>query len=81
MPPGSLSGTRHLDIGSEHTHEAGLFMMATLEVTGLRKQFTIGRPAIDGVSFSVPAGEIWAGVPARRLRGANALADVALRCG
>src|ERR1700739_1058112 len=33
-------------------------MTATLEVTGLRKQFAIGRPAIDGVSFSVPAGEI-----------------------
>ncbi|MCA6121056.1 ABC transporter ATP-binding protein [Bradyrhizobium sp. WSM 1704] len=33
-------------------------MMATLEVTELRKQFAIGRPAIDGVSFSVPAGEI-----------------------
>src|SRR5436189_1516880 len=33
-------------------------MMATLEVTDLRKQFSIGRPAVDGVSFSVPAGEI-----------------------
>jgi iron(III) transport system ATP-binding protein len=33
-------------------------MTATLEVTGLRKQFAIGRPAIDGVSFAVPAGEI-----------------------
>src|SRR6267154_2209523 len=33
-------------------------MTATLEVTDLRKQFTIGRPAIDGVSFAVPAGEI-----------------------
>src|SRR3954468_2384261 len=33
-------------------------MTATLEVTNLRKQFAIGRPAIDGVSFSVPAGEI-----------------------
>src|SRR6201993_1778975 len=32
--------------------------MATLEVTDLRKQFSIGRPAIDGVSFAVPAGEI-----------------------
>jgi iron(III) transport system ATP-binding protein len=32
--------------------------MTTLEVTDLRKQFAIGRPAIDGVSFSVPAGEI-----------------------
>src|SRR6201989_1749175 len=31
---------------------------ATLEVTDLRKQFAIGRPAIDGVSFGVPAGEI-----------------------
>src|SRR5579872_6079945 len=33
-------------------------MTTTLEVTDLRKQFAIGRPAIDGVSFSVPAGEI-----------------------
>src|ERR1700750_1496367 len=32
-------------------------MTATLEVTDLRKQFAIGRPAIDGVSFRVPAGE------------------------
>ena len=31
------------------------FMTATLEVTDLRKQFAIGRPAIDGVSFAVPA--------------------------
>jgi iron(III) transport system ATP-binding protein len=33
-------------------------MTATLDVTALRKQFAIGRPAIDGVSFAVPAGEI-----------------------
>src|ERR1700751_1870374 len=33
-------------------------MTATLEVNELRKQFAIGRPAIDGVSFAVPAGEI-----------------------
>src|ERR1700675_5032088 len=33
-------------------------MTATLEVTDLRKQFAIGRPAIDGVSFAVPAGQI-----------------------
>jgi iron(III) transport system ATP-binding protein len=33
-------------------------MTATLEVTDLRKQFAVGRPAIDGVSFGVPAGEI-----------------------
>ena len=33
-------------------------MTATLDVSGLRKQFSIGRPAIDGVSFAVPAGEI-----------------------
>jgi iron(III) transport system ATP-binding protein len=32
--------------------------MTTLDVTDLRKQFSIGRPAIDGVSFAVPAGEI-----------------------
>jgi iron(III) transport system ATP-binding protein len=33
-------------------------MITTLEVADLRKQFAIGRPAIDGVSFAVPAGEI-----------------------
>jgi iron(III) transport system ATP-binding protein len=33
-------------------------MSGTLEVTDLHKQFAIGRPAVDGVSFSVPAGEI-----------------------
>jgi iron(III) transport system ATP-binding protein len=33
-------------------------MTAALNVSDLRKQFAIGRPAIDGVSFSVPAGEI-----------------------
>ncbi len=33
-------------------------MTATLDVTDLRKQFAVGRPAIDGVSFAVPAGEI-----------------------
>ena len=33
-------------------------MTAPLDVTDLRKQFAIGRPAIDGVSFAVPAGEI-----------------------
>src|SRR3981081_1370416 len=33
-------------------------MTATLDVTDLRKQFAIGRPAIDGVSFVLPAGEI-----------------------
>ena len=33
-------------------------MTGTLDVSDLRKQFAIGRPAIDGVSFAVPAGEI-----------------------
>ena len=33
-------------------------MSATLDVSELRKQFSIGRPAIAGVSFAVPAGEI-----------------------
>src|SRR4051812_36449563 len=33
-------------------------MSGTLEVHDLRKQFAIGRPAVDGVSFTVPAGEI-----------------------
>jgi iron(III) transport system ATP-binding protein len=33
-------------------------MTATLDVSDLRKQFSVGRPAIDGLSFAVPAGEI-----------------------
>ena len=33
-------------------------MTAALDVSDLRKQFSIGRPAVDGVSFAVPAGEI-----------------------
>jgi iron(III) transport system ATP-binding protein len=33
-------------------------MSGTLEVSDLHKQFAIGRPAVSGVSFIVPAGEI-----------------------
>src|SRR4051794_20462718 len=33
-------------------------MSRTLEVTDLHKQFSVGRPAVAGVSFAVPAGEI-----------------------
>src|ERR1700716_1483242 len=33
-------------------------MSGTLEVTDLHKQFAIGGPAVNGVSFAVPAGEI-----------------------
>ena len=33
-------------------------MSAALEITDLVKQFSVGRPAVDGVSFDVPAGEI-----------------------
>src|SRR4029453_11549984 len=33
-------------------------MSASLDVRDLRKQFAIGRPAVDGVNFHVPAGEI-----------------------
>src|SRR3974390_3070393 len=59
MPTGLPIGTRHSAIGSNEPHEgAAERMTATLEVTDLRKQFAVGRPAIDGVSFAVPAGEI-----------------------
>src|SRR3954463_1909567 len=59
MPPGLPIGTKHSAIGSERPfQDASNVMTATLEVTDLRKQFAIGRPAIDGVSFAVPAGEI-----------------------
>jgi iron(III) transport system ATP-binding protein len=48
-----------LGIGSDRCRYAAIeTMTATLDVTGLHKQFSIGRPAIDGVSFAVPAGEI-----------------------
>src|SRR5882724_12373592 len=33
-------------------------MPTSLDVRDLRKQFGTGRPAVDGVSFHVPAGEI-----------------------
>jgi iron(III) transport system ATP-binding protein len=33
-------------------------MSHTLEVSDLHKQFSVGRPAVSGVSFAVPAGEI-----------------------
>src|ERR1700759_5088228 len=56
MARGSPIGTRPSATGSEKRF--GDDMTATLEVTDLRKQFAIGRPAIDGVSFAVPAGEI-----------------------
>src|SRR5258706_2549792 len=59
MAPGLPNGTRPSAIASErHAHETSEIMTATLDVTDLRKQFSIGRPAIDGVSFAVPAGEI-----------------------
>src|SRR5436309_12836212 len=59
MPTGLRNGTRPSAIGSERRiDETGDIMTATLDVTDLRKQFAIGRPAIDGVSFAVPAGEI-----------------------
>src|ERR1041384_6828297 len=33
-------------------------MSAELNVTNLRKQFAVGRPAVDDVSFRIAAGEI-----------------------
>src|SRR6476661_1883189 len=59
MGHGLPSGTRPSATGSDRrTHEDSEIMTATLDVTDLRKQFSVGRPAIDGVSFAVPAGEI-----------------------
>src|SRR3979409_2759043 len=59
MPIGSRNGTRPSAIGSERrVHEIATIMTGTLDLTDLRKQFAVGRPAIDGVSFAVPAGEI-----------------------
>src|SRR6476661_5022158 len=59
MGHGLPTGTRLSAIGSDRCiHEDIENMTATLDVTDLHKQFSIGRPAIDGVSFAVPAGEI-----------------------
>src|SRR6202165_4830706 len=59
MGRGLPIGTRSSGTGSDRrTREAHEIMTATLDVSDLRKQFSIGRPAIDGVSFAVPAGEI-----------------------
>src|ERR1700675_323341 len=59
MGHGLPTGTRLSATGSDRCiHEDIGIMTATLDVTDLRKQFSIGRPAIDGVSFAVPAGEI-----------------------
>src|SRR5260370_5537976 len=59
MGRGLPTGTRSSATGSDpHAHEDIEIMTATLDVTDLRKQFSVGRPAIDGVSFAVPAGEI-----------------------
>src|SRR5476649_46259 len=57
MPPGSPIGTRPSVTGSEFRRGSNI-MTAALDVRDLRKQFAIGRPAVDGVSFAVPAGEI-----------------------
>src|SRR5260221_9064338 len=59
MRPGWRTGTSFSAIGSDLcAHEIFAIMTATLEVTDRRKQFAVGRPAIDGVSFGVPAGEM-----------------------
>src|ERR1700712_3012200 len=57
MGPGSRIGTRLSGTASDRNH-GNTLMTATLDVSELRKQFSVGRPAIDGVSFAVPAGEI-----------------------
>src|SRR6202012_3420748 len=57
MSNGSRTGTRPTAIGNDESRGSGI-MTATLDVSNLRKQFAGGRPAIDGVSCTVPAGEI-----------------------
>jgi len=58
-------------------HEALEIMTAPLDVTDLHKQFSIGRPAIDGVSFAC-AAERLSSCWGLRVRQDH---DVALRCG
>src|SRR6202000_1088091 len=55
--PGSPTGTGSTGTGNDRTDES-ILMTGTLDVTDLRNQFAMGWPAIDGVSFSIPAGEI-----------------------
>src|SRR5580692_6025903 len=57
MTSGSPTGTKPSVTGSDSRRESNI-MTAALDVSDLRKQFAIGRPAVDGVSFAVPAGEI-----------------------
>ena len=54
---GSRTGTRTTTTASDASARTQN-MTATLDVSELRKQFSVGRPAIDGVNFAVPAGEI-----------------------
>src|SRR5258708_3301041 len=62
MPNGWSNGTRPTAIASDVSggrSSAGIERMsAELRVEGLRKVFATGRPAVDGVSFDVAAGEI-----------------------
>src|SRR3977135_2447864 len=59
MPFGLRPGARPSVNGSERCiADIRAIQTSTGEGTDLRKQFSIGRPAIDGVSFAVPAGEI-----------------------
>src|SRR5262245_32649758 len=62
MRPGSRTGTRPTVTGSRaqrlRGHDSETRMSASLGVRDLRKQFAMGRPAVDGISFHVPAGEI-----------------------
>src|SRR5580692_6955802 len=57
MPPGWRIGTRPSVTGSEFRRESNI-MTAALDVSDLSKRFAIGRPAVDGVSFAVPRGEV-----------------------
>src|SRR5258708_35443563 len=62
MPNGWSNGTRPTAIASDVSggrSSAGIERMsAELRVEQLRKVFATGRPAVDGVSFDVAAGEI-----------------------
>ena len=46
------------DVARKECGATGDGMSASLSVSALRKQFSIGRPAVDGVTFQVGAGEI-----------------------
>src|SRR5229473_2247208 len=58
LAAGDDPGFRWRSSGLREAGEPERRMSAALDVRELRKEFSTGRPAVDGVSFHVPSGEI-----------------------